>query len=555
MASPITPTDNSMQQIHAESQAFTTSFYDDALFVSSSAPEIYGNHTFDFHNKLDILSLAESLASEAKYLINEVEAIQLPNTDRQFQMELRKINIQDDNCLTYKMSLRIDSVFWFKGHPLHGGNVQDLDNLYKVASDYVEKVKNETEHYPRILNEHEIYRIPVSRSNRKWCHIDRKGETCHRYERYLCNDKHYQWCDGENYGPTGKCTTKHYTLDVIHTPKIRKEEIPGYLCRYSSLKLNRTYALCRFYVDPDFWIYADSVSKPSFYPYFIVAARYDATPVITLNPVKHCKNEEYVQTSDAWQAVLKTLRYIKDQVKMDTLPLSRIYINFGKWMQQKVDDSSCRHAHAHINIVLTRQTIEKINEINLPEDKQHKPRELFQSLVGSILPPKTHRLDDSLQLIEHMNNHMTPLLIKRNQKLERSVSILKAELEALKEENKYFRNLTFGPTYTAQETEDTAQGTDADDFGTGVNEKDFETGINEEGPETRINEEDFETRINEEGSETTINEEGFETRINEEGSETRINEEGSETTINEEDFETRINEEGSETRINEEGLP
>ncbi|CAF0839841.1 unnamed protein product [Adineta steineri] len=494
MASPITPTDNSVQQKHAESQAFTTSFHDDAIFVSSSAPEIYGSHTFDFHNNLDILSLAESLASEAKYLINEVEAIQLPNTDRQFQLELRKINIQDDNCLTYKMSLRIDSVFWFKRHRLHGDNVQDLDNLYKVASDYVEKVKNETEHYPRILNEHEIYRIPVSSS--KWCHIDRKGQTCHRYEWNSCNDKHYRWCNVENYGLTGKCTPNHYNKNIIHTSDIRKGEIPGYICRYSSLKLNRIYAFCQFYVDPDFWIYADSVSKPSIYPYFIVAARYDATPVITLNPVKHCKNEEYVQTSDAWQAVLKTLRYIKDQVKMDTLPLSRIYINFGKWMQQKVNDSSCRHAHAHINIVLTRQTIEKINEINLSEDKQHKHKNLFQSLVGSILPPKTHRLDDSLQLIEHMNNHMTPLLIKRNQKLERSVSILKAELEALKEENKYFRNLTFGPTYTAQETEDTAQGTDADDFGTGVNEKDFETGINEEGSETRINEDGFVTEIN-----------------------------------------------------------
>ncbi|CAF4130438.1 unnamed protein product, partial [Adineta steineri] len=527
-------TDISVQQTHAESQAFTTSFDDDALFVSSSAPEIYGSHTFDFHNKLDILSLAESLASEAKYLINEVEAIQLPNTDRQFQMELRKINIQDDNCLTYKMSLRIDSVFWFKRHRLHGDNVQDLDNLYKVASDYVEKVKNETEHYPRILNEHEIYRIPVSSSTPKWCYIDRKGETCRRNEQKPCSDKHYQWCDDENYGDAGKCTTNHFNKKIIHTSEIRKEEIPGYICRYRSLKLNRNYAFCQFYVDPDFWIYENSVSKPSIYPYFIVAARYDATPVITLNPVKHCKNEEYVQTSDAWQAVLQTLRYIKDQVKMDTLPLSRIYINFGKWMQQKVDDSSCRHAHAHINIVLTRQTIEKINEIN-PSNKQRKGKKLFQSLVGSILPPKPYRLDDSLQLIEHMNNHMTPLLIKRNQKLERSVSILKAELEALKEENKYLRNLTFGPTYTAQETEDTAHGTDADDFVTGVNERDFETGINEDGSETRINEE---------GSETRINEESSETRINEESSETRINEDGFETEINMDSFGIGINEDG-----------
>ncbi|CAF4375680.1 unnamed protein product, partial [Rotaria sordida] len=137
-------------------------------------------------------------------------------------------------------------------------------------------------------------------------------------------------------------------------------------------KLNREQAFCLFNVDPNFWIYHDKVSKSSLYPYFIVAARNNATPVITLNPVKHCRNEDYLKSSDAWQAVLQTLKYMKNQLKIDKLPLNRIYVNFGKWMQQKTDDPTCRDCHAHINIVLTRQTIEKINDINRPKDTHRR---------------------------------------------------------------------------------------------------------------------------------------------------------------------------------------
>ncbi|CAF4358763.1 unnamed protein product, partial [Rotaria sordida] len=108
---------------------------------------------------------------------------------------------------------------------------------------------------------------------------------------------------------------------------------------------------------------------------------------------------------------------MKNQLKIDKLPLNRIHVNFGKWMQQKTDNPSCRDCHAHINIVLTRQTIEKINDINRPKDTHRRGKRLFQCLVGSILPPKLHRLDDSLKLIEYMDNHMTPILIQQNREL------------------------------------------------------------------------------------------------------------------------------------------
>ncbi|CAF4051661.1 unnamed protein product [Rotaria sordida] len=459
MASAIPYADNLKQQ--TESQTFTDPF--------AFAPEIYGINTFDFGNDLNVLLVAENLASEVKCLMNILKTTPLSDIHDQFQIELRKTDTQDDQCFKYQMLLRIDSILWFKHHKLHTSNTEDLKQLYQIGSDYAEKVKRDTECYPKILDEHNIKRIPISSSRPEWCHIERRGETCQRNEAGSCPDRHYQWCDNET-GNTGECTMKH-NRKVIHTLEIDKDNIPVYQCRHRSTKLNREQAFCLFNVDPNFWIYHDKVSKSSLYPYFIVAARNNATPVITLNPVKHCRNEDYLQSSDAWQAVLQTLKYMKNQLKIDKLPLNRIYVNFGKWMQQKTDDPTCRDCHAHINIVLTRQTIEKINDINRPKDTHRRGKKLYQCLVGSILPPKLHRLDDSLKLIEHMNNHMTPVLIRQNQELVSSISTLKNELEIIKEENKKFRKLIFAPTYVAQEAEDSTPGTDADDVGIGVNDK------------------------------------------------------------------------------------
>ncbi|CAF2913580.1 unnamed protein product [Rotaria sp. Silwood2] len=177
------------------------------------------------------------------------------------------------------MLLRIDSILWFKHHKLHTSNTEDVNQLYQIGSDYAEKVKTETVHYPKISDEGSIERIPISNSRPKWCSKEQKGETCQRNEKCPCSYGHYPWCDNE-IGGTGQCTTKHY-MKVIHTLEIKKDDIPVYQCRHRSTKLNRQQAFCRFAVDPNFWIYADKVSKSLSYPYFIVAARNDATPVIT----------------------------------------------------------------------------------------------------------------------------------------------------------------------------------------------------------------------------------------------------------------------------------
>jgi hypothetical protein len=384
------------------------------------------------------------------------------------------------------MSLRINSILWFRHHALNGSDARALEQLYDIGSHYVEKVKNETEHYPGVTNEHEIERISITNSPYKlWCKAEQKGKTCTFQDdsKRPCGFTHYEWCSGENVDPPGECTaflpnTAHKKR-FIHTLNIEKDKIPIYQCRHLSTKLNRTQVFCLFHVDPNFWLHENKVMKPSCYPYFIVSARKDGTPVITLNPVKHCGNEEYVQTNDAWQAVLQTLIYMKGQVKLDKLPLSYIYVNFGKWMQQKADDPTFRHCHAHINIVLTRQTIEKINDINPSKKNERKGKKLFQPLVGSIMPPKTHRFDDALKLIEYMNDHMTPILIKQNRELARSISTLKVEVEMLKQENINMWQLFFGPTHDGQEADDSGHGTDATDGATGISNEILPTELSE----------------------------------------------------------------------------
>jgi hypothetical protein len=355
-----------------------------------------------------------------------------------------------------------------------------------MGSSYVNKVKSEIEHYPRTTNENEIKRMLIPSSSDAWCHIEQRGVLCLKNEQGKCSDKHYPWCPDENVGKTGKCdpniSTHAHHAKFIHTLRIDKGTKPYYQCREHIKKLNRKEPFCLFQVDPNFWIYASNVEKPSCFPYFIVAARSDATPIITLNPVKHCTSDEYAQTSDAWQSVLQTLVYIKDQLKLNTLPLSRIYINFGKWVTQKQNDLMLQECHAHINIVLTRQTIEKIHEINQPKDEIFKNKKtLFPSLVGSILSPKTHRFDDACKLFEYINNQMTPLLINQNRELQRRMSnieeelkTVKKELEREKEENERLKRSIYGSIGSAQEPDEVVHGDDTDDVGTGINDKVFQ---------------------------------------------------------------------------------
>lgn len=407
------------------------------------------------------------MKSEAECLIKILKSIQPADLREQYQIELRKTNEVD--CSKYRMSLRIDPLLWFQYHALNNRDEQCLEQLYEIGSRYVDKVKQETEHYPRVENEDDIKRIPITNSMvHSWCKKDRQGMDCDP----PCKYHHYIWCPGENSGKNGECDTIGGTIDhsrkYIHFSKIGKELII-YRCRYQRTNLNRQNVSCGFTIDPNFWIYQNKVTKPSCYPYFIVGSRSNAIPVITLTPVKHCLNEEYVQTSDAWQGVLQTLIYMKEKLKLNNLPLNRIYINFGKWMQQKADDLTCRSCHAHINIVLSRETIEKINQSDESKDKNIKIEKYFPSLIGSVLPPTSHRLDDSWKLIKYMEHHMISLLFKQNRELKRTISHLKEDLDKLEQENERLKRAIFPQTHDGEEADETPYSVDTAEAGTGIN--------------------------------------------------------------------------------------
>jgi hypothetical protein len=124
---------------------------------------------------------------------------------------------------------------------------------------------------------------------------------------------------------------------------------------------------------------------------------------------------------------------------MERLTLSRTYINFGEKIQQKVDNLSHRHGHAHINVVLTQAMIEKIDAAHSSKGKRSKSKELFAPLVG---------------LIEYMNNSLTSKLIEQNRLLTRSIRKLKEEMGAIKLAHEQLRQSMFGPVFAAEETDD-----------------------------------------------------------------------------------------------------
>ena len=454
-------------------------------------PEVFGEHDFNLGENLDILTIAENLTEEAKYLIHILKNAEPVDIREQYQIELRKINPHDESCSTYRMSLRVDAVVWFRHHKLKSKDAEKMEKLYEIGSYYVEKVKDETENYPKVENEKDIKRIAIDNSTfDKWCYKDREGKDCPTQTdlRRPCEYGHYKWCDGENLGSNGYCSAlsalggNHKSM-CTHFSEMNQSEKPvPYLCRFPSVSINRQNVFCRFYANAHFRIYHGEVLKPLSYPYFIVSARSDATPVITLNPVKHCLNEEYLQKSDAWQAVLLTLIHMKKKLNLEKLPLNRIYVNFGKWMQQKADDPMYRFCHAHINIVLSLETINKINPPYKPnedridrlfksKDEKKSEKKLFLPLVGSILPPKFHRLDGSRELISYMNDHMMPLVFADNRKLKRTISILKEKLNELEKENEIYRNSLYGSTRDTFEPDDFLPSTETDDIAAGINEK------------------------------------------------------------------------------------
>ncbi len=121
-----------------------------------------------------------------------------------------------------------------------------------------------------------------------------------------------------------------------------------YECREEVLVYEKWKERCGFYVKKGYCIYKTNE--------FYAAARFNGCPVITISPRKHCQNEEWLQTPASWHAVREVLQYIQNELGLNEFPLSRIYVNFGKWHSQIRKGRV--NGHAHINIVLTRAAID-----------------------------------------------------------------------------------------------------------------------------------------------------------------------------------------------------
>jgi hypothetical protein len=88
---------------------------------------------------------------------------------------------------------------------------------------------------------------------------------------------------------------------------------------------------------------------------FYAAIRADGLPIITICPKEHCTNENWLQTSECWNAAFEVLLYLKNELGLSDVPFSEIYASFGRWNTQIKGGYS--EGHAHINIVLTPTVI------------------------------------------------------------------------------------------------------------------------------------------------------------------------------------------------------
>lgn len=401
-----------------------------------------------------------------------LQSTQPQSIREKFQIELRKINIHDNQCSTYRMSLRVDSPAWFKHYVVHRDDLENLEELYDCCSKYYDDVKRETiVHQPDIKNEHDLGRLDFNSSLDHWCRTEQYGKKC---DNKRCHENsqiyHYRWCPNENYLGDGRCQ-KRPCDNGRHFLEFKRDTSMVYQCQYESTSLKGKKEICRFHADPNFRIYEGELKDSSEYPFFVVTARSDAIPVITLYPIKHCRSEEYVQSSEAWQAVLQTLIYMKGKLGLDKLPLKSIDINFGKWTSQKSQDSTNQALHAHINIVLTHETIKKIGEKNKGEPKN---KWLFPSLVGSVLSREYYRFDDAWVLMENMNNYMIPKWIQQDRELKRRIEQLETELEIVKQSEKELQQMKFDLIHHRKEeeveVEESTHIIDQSDKGKGIND-------------------------------------------------------------------------------------
>ena len=153
-----------------------------------------------------MLSTAERLASEAKSLLDVLNTIKLLEPLDRFQFELRTIDTQDEQCIRYKMLLRIAPLVWFKCHELN--NAETLEICMRKPLSIRRKSRKKQNNFDGSRTKTTLYWHPaltyylidVGRSESYGGVCPRKTDT-----KNPCPHQHYQWCIDETQGKSGFC--------------------------------------------------------------------------------------------------------------------------------------------------------------------------------------------------------------------------------------------------------------------------------------------------------------------------------------------------------------
>ncbi len=221
------------------------------------------------------------------------------------------------------------------------------DMLAKSCGLLINKAKRKgSKNASQALNENCTIEIcPMNENRRKWkIHLRRDGIKCY-----------------QNYGKKNKKIQKKfmdYATRVIKQQKLSSPKKLNNNLEYRYIpkvyecdkKFETSGETCKFYACEPYCI----IQTGTYY----VCARSDDKRVITICPHIHDNNESWVQKIETWNIILEVIDYITKCLQLNELAMEKIYINFGGWQSQaytgQLKPSDC---HAHINILLTEETI------------------------------------------------------------------------------------------------------------------------------------------------------------------------------------------------------
>lgn len=119
----------------------------------------------------------------------------------------------------------------------------------------------------------------------KWCRFNRGKENITKQAYDFIDKVEYEREDDKFFSSSGQRENRNNGLENL------------WVCNDGYKKP------CDFYVKKQTCIYQNDQ--------IYAAARSDGSPIITVCPIKHCTNDNWVRTPAAWKAVLTVLEYIQ----------------------------------------------------------------------------------------------------------------------------------------------------------------------------------------------------------------------------------------------------